>query len=118
MTDTPSGDSILSGLRAAEPSARIAAIEQLAALPESAAQTAFTEDLLAALEALALRDPVLAVRLAALQALSAPAAQSRRAAHLPLDIRLEILTGIDRWLLHGMLDSRQADVLRRRYNFD
>jgi len=104
---------LLAELKAQHSENRLKALHRLIELPILSPET------LVVIEELALQDPDSAVRQAALEALgSRAAAASRRAAPLPRSVRLDILIGIDRWLVGGLISRDQAEVLRRRYNYD
>ena len=104
---------LLTRLRAAEPSTR------LAALYEVSAQPAPPVALVLAVETLAASDSDDTVRRAALDVLRAPGVQSLyRTSRLAPSMRGAFVQQIDRWLREGLLRREQAEALRRRFDFD
>lgn len=101
-------------LQDSDASARLAAIQELAA------QTYSSPAILRALESLALRDPSKPVRQAARQALETPTHRyiQARTTQRNRRERQAILEEIAAWEGQGLLQTDQADLLRARYDFD
>jgi len=105
---------VLRGLQSNNSADRLKAIADLQRLTFSSAA------IRAQLEKLALHDENDEVRSAAIVALGLPTSRHvrRTASRLSQAERANLLKEIDEWLKSGLLDAGQAEVIRRRYDFD
>lgn len=119
MTDQPASPKetltqILKSLKRGDPESRLAAIQELHQLNYT------SEAIRAELERLALKDDNEKIREAALAALDLPTNRHIRsnASKLGRGERYALLKEIDGWVKSDLLDKTQAEVLKRRYDFD
>jgi len=119
MTEQPASPTetlnrILESLKGDDPESRLAAIQELHQLNYTSAA------IRAELERLALKDDHEKIRTAALATLDLPTNRHIRsiASKLGRDERYALLKEIEGWVKSGLLDKIQADVLKRRYDFD
>jgi hypothetical protein len=105
---------ILLDLRSEDSSVRLAAMHELEKLSYSSMA------ILERLECMALQDPQPAARLIAFSLLSSRTHRyiRSRISKLPENTRSLILSEIQTWHDQGLMETRLADVLRRRYDFD
>ncbi len=109
-----SPDKLLEDMANESEETRLAAVRAVAGL------TPVSLPLLRRLEKMAGQDDSLAVRLAAWEALGAPACREaqRQSSRLPASLRQTILAEIAQWQTDGLLLPSMAGLLRQRYTFE